>query len=85
MAASKVGRKAAKRKKCQAPTCDSFDIKAFSDMYYDCLGEEEYHYFCEVHACMLQCPIHDDGRKWCEVASCNNLARKYTRTTYTVA
>ena len=51
-------------------------------MYYNCLGEEEYHYFCEEHACMLHCPIHNGGRKWCEVTSCNNLARKYTRITY---
>ena len=69
-------------KKCEVFTCGSYDIKAYSDMYYDCLGEEEYHYFCDEHACQLYCPIHADGRRWCEVASCNNYANTYTRTTY---
>ena len=54
-------------KKCEVLTCGSYDIKAYSDMYYDCLGEEEYHYFCDEHACQLYCPIHadgEDGVKW---------------------
>lgn len=51
-------------------------------MYYDCLAEEEYHYFCDEHACRLNCPIHTKGRRLCEVASCDCWANKYTRTAY---
>lgn len=70
------------RKKCQAPLCDSFNVTAYSCMYYDCLGDEEYHYYCDEHARHLKCPVHVDGRRWCEVSTCNNLAKKYTRITY---
>ena len=52
-------------------------------MYYDCLGDEEYHYYCDEHARQLKCPVHDSGRRWCEVTSCDHLAKKYTRITYT--
>ena len=47
-------------------------------MYYNCLEEQQYHYFCEEHASRLHCPVDNNGRRWCEVKSCNRLARKYT-------
>ena len=72
------------RMKCQVSYCDNYNIKAYSGMYYDCLKDStEFHYFCDDHANQLECPIHFDGRRWCEVTECNNLAKKYTRITYT--
>jgi len=70
------------RIKCQVFNCYDYNIKAYSCIFYDCLGPNEFHFFCDEHANQFKCPIHPNGERWCEVTDCEKPAKKYTRITY---
>jgi len=68
---------------CQAPNCYLYATARISSDFYNCLGQYEYHYFCDQHQWLVRCPVHPYGRILCEVSGCYEVAKKYTRNHYT--
>lgn len=54
----------------------------YTNEFYSCLGENQYHYFCSEHKWMLICPVHDHGQIICEASNCYEVAQKYSHRRY---
>ena len=57
--------------------CDG-EAGRYNHYYFTCLQESEYHFLCKKHGNQLECSIHYEGRRQCEVRGCYGWAGKYS-------